>query len=117
MLSPGRLVGVLAAAAHAVFWAAFIASPPEGSTRGTTLLGATMVLAGAIAMAVAWRGAHLAMYLLFFVMFVPLGLYLSMTPAYGIIGWIHLAYLAGAVLVHREMMTANKTKKNGSAIQ
>jgi hypothetical protein len=116
MRAPGRLVGVLAAAAHAAFWSAFIVSPPQGSTRGTTLLGATMVLAGLIAMAVAWKGAHLAMYLLFFVMFVPLGLYLWMTPGYGIIGWIHLAYLAGAALVHREMVMANRANTNGPAL-
>ena len=101
MRAAGRVLGVLAAAAHIVFWAFFVARPPAGSTRGTALLGGTMMLAGAIAMAAAWTSAHLGMYLLFFVMFVPLGLYLALTPGLSVIAWIHLAYLAGAVLVHR----------------
>lgn len=114
MLTFGRIVGVVAAAAHVGFWANFaFVNPLSGETRGTTLISATMMLAGAIAATAAWKAAHLAMYLLFFVMFVPLGLYLALTAsAFSIIGWIHLAYLAGAVCVHRGILMA---KRNGAA--
>ena len=108
MLTLGRLLGTVAAAEHVAFWANFaFINPPPGSTRGTALIGATMMIAGVIAGVAARKAAHLAMYLLFFVMFVPLGLYLSLTAsAFSVIGWIHLAYLAGAVLVHRGILMA-----------
>jgi hypothetical protein len=108
MLTFGRILGIVAAAAHVAFWASFaFINPLPGSTRGTTLIGATMMTAGAMAALAAWKAVHLAMYLLFFVMFVPLGLYLAVTAgAFSIIGWIHVAYLASAVLVHRGILTA-----------
>jgi len=108
MLTSGRIVGLAAAGAHIVLWANFaFLNPLPGATRATALIGVTMMLAGAIAAMAAWKAAHLAMYLLFFVMFVPLGLYLALTPGrLSIIGWIHLAYLAGAALVHRGILMA-----------
>ena len=111
----GRVVGVVAAIGVITLWAMFLFRNPYAppSQDRTFLLGVTMMVGGAMAATAAAFGAHLAMYLLFFVMFFPLGMYVWMSPGvFSAIGWLQLAYLAGAVLVHRAVMTA---KRNGSA--
>ena len=114
-LAAGRLIGLAAAAGVIALWGVFLfynpyAAPPEDRTF---LLGITMMLGGGIAAAAAAYGAHLAMYLLFFVMFFPLGLYVWLTPGvFRAIGWLQLAYLGAAVLVHLGIMQA---KRKGSA--
>jgi hypothetical protein len=113
-LTAGRLIGLAAAAGVVALWGAFLfynpyAAPPEDRTF---LLGITMMLGGGIAAAAAAYGAHLAMYLLFFVMFFPLGLYVWLTPGvFRAIGWLQLAYLGAAVLVHLGIVQA---KRKGS---
>jgi hypothetical protein len=111
----GRLIGLASAAGVMVLWGVFLFRNPYASPspEGTILLGVTMMIGGGIAAAAAARGAHLAMYLLFFVMFFPLGLYVWFTPGvFSAIGWLQLAYLGAAVLVHVGILQA---KKKGSA--
>jgi len=106
MIAAGRVVGVLAAAGVAALWCVFqFRNPYSESTppgNASLLFTITSLVATAIAAAAAVQGKYLAMYLLFFVMFFPLGLYMWMTPGvFSAIGWLQIAYLAGAVLVHR----------------
>jgi hypothetical protein len=113
-LTAGRLIGTCAAVAVVALWGVFLfynpySPPPEDRTF---LVGVTMMIGGAIAAAAAATGAHVAMYLLFFVMFFPLGLYVWLTPGvFSVIGWLQLAYLGGAVLVHLGILQA---KRKGS---
>jgi hypothetical protein len=113
-LTAGRLIGICAAAGVVALWGVFLfynpySPPPEDRTF---LVGVTMMIGGAIAAAAAATGAHVAMYLLFFVMFFPLGLYVWLTPGvFSVIGWLQLAYLGGAVLVHLGILQA---KRKGS---
>ena len=115
-LRAGRLIGLAAALGVVALWGRFLfANPyaPELQDR-TALIGITMMIGGAMAAAAAAAGAHLAMYLLFFVMFFPLGLYVWMTPGvFSTIGWLQLAYLGAAVLVHLGMLHA---KRKGSVV-
>jgi len=54
-------------------------------------------------------GAQLAMYLLFCASFFPVGLYVLAGPGiFSAIGWLNLAYLASAILVHRPVLTAKR---------
>lgn len=111
MTRAGRLVGAIAALGTIALWAVFLFRNPYASPTGeaTHLIGYTMMVGGAMAAAAAARGAYLGMYLLFFVMFVPVGLYLLMTPGvFSAIGWLQLGYLAAAILVQRGMMTAKR---------
>ena len=114
-LIAGRLIGLGAAAGVVALWAFFFFGNPYSapSEDRTVLIGATMMIGGTMAAAAAAAGAHLAMYLLFFVMFFPIGLYVWLTPGlFSAIGWLQLAYLAGAVLVHLGIVQA---KRKGSA--
>ena len=107
----GRLLGLAAAAGVVALWGKFLFGNPYASASHdrTFLLGVTMMIGGAIAAAAAAYGAHLAMYLLFFVMFFPLGLYVWMTPGvFSVIGWLQLAYLGAAVLVHLDILQAKR---------
>jgi len=99
----GRLLGVLAALSLAALWAVFLFRNPYAASDAdaTRLVGYTMIAGAAIAAAAAARGAYVAMYLLFFVMFVPVGFYVLLTPGmFSAIGWIEIGYLAAAILVH-----------------
>jgi hypothetical protein len=107
----GRLIGVAAAAGVVALWGVFLFRNPYASPAQdrTFLIGVTMMIGGAIAAAAAAYGAHLAMYLLFFVMFFPLGLYVWLTPGvFSAIGWLQLAYLGAAVLVHLGILQAKR---------
>jgi len=116
-LTAGRLIGTCAAVAVVALWGVFLfynpySPPPEDRTF---LVGVTMMIGGAIAAAAAATGAHVAMYLLFFVMFFPLGLYVFLSESvFRAIGWFDLAYLAGAFSVHAGMVMA---KRKGSAVR
>ncbi len=112
----GRLIGLAAAAGVVALWAKFLFGNPYASPEPdrTFLIGVTMMIGGAIAAAAAAYGAHLAMYLLFFVMFFPLGLYVWLTPGvFSAIGWLQLAYLGAAVLVHVGIV---QSKRKGAVI-
>ena len=110
----GRFVGLAAAVGVIALWGVFLfrnpySPPPQDRTF---LVGVTMMIGGAMAAAAAASGAHVAMYLLFFVMFFPLGLYVWLTPGlFSAIGWLQLAYLGAAVLVHVGIV---KAKRKGS---
>jgi hypothetical protein len=111
----GRLIGLAAAAGVVALWWKFLFVNPYAppSQDRTFLLGITMMIGGTIAAVAAATGAHLAMYLLFFVMFFPLGLYVWMSPGvFSAIGWLQLAYLGAAVLVHIGIVQG---KRKGSA--
>jgi hypothetical protein len=111
----GRLIGLAAALGVVALWATFLFGNPYAAPAQdrTFLIGVTMMIGGAMAAAAAGYGAHLAMYLLFFVMFFPLGFYVWLTPGvFSAIGWLQLAYLGAAVLVHIGVVQA---KRNGSA--
>lgn len=111
--APGRLVGVLSAIGVIALWAVFLFRNPYAPMAGggTLLIGCTMMLAAAMSAAAAASGAYLGMYLLFFVMFVPIGFYVWMTPGiFRFIGWLEIVYLAGAVLVHRQIMTSKRKR-------
>jgi hypothetical protein len=110
----GRLIGLTAAVGVVALWGVFLFRNPYSSPAQdrTFLVGITMMVGGAMAAAAAAYGAHLAMYLLFFVMFFPLGLYVWLTPGvFSVIGWLQLAYLGGAVLVH---IAIRQEKRKGS---
>jgi hypothetical protein len=112
-----RATGVLAAVSTLALWAAFLYRNPYAPTPEDRwlLLGWLMMLAAGVSVAVAAYGAHLGMYLLFFASFFPMGLMSLMGPGvFRAIGWMNLAYLASAVLLHRSLLTA-KRKGSGSA--
>ena len=108
-LRAGRLIGLATAVGVVVLWGVFLFRNPyaPSSPDRMFLIGITMMIGGAMAAAAAVSGAHLAMYLLFFVMFFPLGLYVWLTPGvFSAIGWLQLAYLGAAVLVHLGIVQA-----------
>ena len=108
----GRALGTCAALGAGALWAIFLfrnpyAPPAVGRvlTFGGLNLFVSLVAAGAAA-----RGAHLGMYLLFAVAFFPVGLNAMLGPGlFAAIGWLNLAYLAAAALVHRGIVTATKS--------
>lgn len=99
----GRILGVTAAVGAAALWAMFLyRNPYAAPDGGSFLLGVLMILGAAIAAVAAGVGAHLAMYLLFIVMFFPVGFYVMLGPGvFKAIGWCDLIYLGAAVLTHR----------------
>lgn len=78
------------------------ANPYAPPAQGRALtFGGLMMLSAIVSAAVAARGAHLGMYLLFFVSFFPVGMAAMSGPGlFSTIGWLNLLYLAGAALVH-----------------
>ena len=100
----GRLAGAIAALAAVVLWLAFLFRNPYASAAedAELLFGMLIVGASGLAAVAAALGAHLAMYLLFLVMFVPAGVNALRSPGmFQAIGWLDLLYLGAAVLVHR----------------
>ena len=99
----GRAAGVVTALGAGMLWWMFLFRNPyaEPAAGGYLLLGLLMIVTSAMATVAAARGAHLGMYLLFMVSFVPQGLTTLFGPAvFQAIGWLNLAYLASAALVH-----------------
>lgn len=102
----GRSVGVSAAVLAAAGWFIFVfrhpsAPPAEGVSL---LIGVTMTLACVIGVGAAVRSAHIGMYLLFLVSFLPMGLQTLQSPGvFQIIGWCNLVYLASAVCIHASL--------------
>lgn len=112
----GRVIGAVAALGAAALWAVFVFRNPYGPPAAGRLLtfGGLNIFCALVAAAAAVRGAHLGMYLLFFVSFFPVGLNAMLGPGlFAGIGWLNLVYLAGAVLVHRGTAIRNP----GSAIR
>ena len=111
MALAGRTIGCIAALSAVALWGAFLfrnpyAAPAEGRVL---LFGFLMIVAGTVSAVAAALGAHLAMYLLFFVSFFPVGLYVLAGPGiFSAIGWLNLTYLASAILVHRPVLTAKR---------
>ncbi len=103
MRTAGRVLSVCAALAAAVLWAMFLFDNPYAPrAHGRALtFGGLMLLSALVSAAAAARGAHLGMYLLFFVSFFPVGMAAMSGPGlFSAIGWLNLLYLAGAALVH-----------------
>lgn len=117
MRTAGRILATAAALGAAVLWAIFLfrnpnAPPAEG--RAITF-GGLMMLSALLSAGAAALGAHLGMYLLFFVSFFPVGLQTLMGPGlFKLIGWLNLAYLAGAALVHAAVRRASESQVSGS---
>ena len=111
MALAGRTIGCIAALSAVALWGLFLfrnpyAAPAEGRVL---LFGFLMMVAGTLSAVAAALGAHLAMYLLFFVSFFPVGLYVLAGPGiFSAIGWLNLTYLASAILVHRPVLTAKR---------
>jgi hypothetical protein len=104
MRSAGRILGACAALGALILWGVFLfANPYAPQAQGRALtFGGLMMLSALVSAAAAVRGAHLGMYLLFAASFFPVGAAsLSGPGIFSGIGWLNLAYLAGAVLVHR----------------
>ncbi len=100
----GRVAGVIVAGAAVTLWVISLFFNPYSpdAQGGALLLGVTMILGTSVAGLAAGRGAHLGMYLLFLVLFCPVGLYVMFLPGlFQAIGWLDLAYLGCAVLIHR----------------
>jgi hypothetical protein len=115
MHAAGRMLSIVAALAAAALWVMFLfANPYAPRAQGRALtFGGLMMLSAIVSAAVAARGAHLGMYLLFFVSFFPVGLSALSGPGlFSTIGWLNLLYLAGAVLVHLAVLQA-KRKREG----
>ncbi len=71
------------------------------------LMGMLMIGASLVAAAAGARGAHLAMYILFFVLFVPIGFYVMLSGGiFAFIGVCNLLYLVAALLAHRGVVRA-----------
>lgn len=107
----GRLLGTAAALGALSLWVVFLFGNPYGPRAQGRLLtfGGLMALSTIVSAFAAARGAHLGMYLLFFVSFFPVGLYVLAGPGlFRAIGWLNLAYLAGAILVHRATAEAER---------
>lgn len=105
----GRLVGLGAALGAALLWVLFLfGNPYAPPAQGRVLtFGGLMTLSALVSAAAAARGAHLAMYLMFFVSFFPVGLYVLLGPGiFRTIGILNLVYLAGGILVHRGLKGA-----------
>jgi hypothetical protein len=100
-------VGTVAALAAAVLWWVFaFRNPYAAPATGSMLSGGLMMLACGIAAVAAARAAHLGMYLLFMVTFVPQGFVTLLGPGmFQGIGWLNLVYLAAAVLMHLGIRT------------
>ena len=98
----GSVSGVAAAALWALmtYWNPYVGDADDSQTlSGMLLIGASLVAAAAGA-----AGAHLAMYILFFVLFVPIGFYVMLSGGVvSLIGGCNLLYLASAILVHRSV--------------
>ena len=103
------MLSTCAALGAAVLWAMFLfANPYAPMAQGRALtFGGLMMLSAIVSAAVAARGAHLGMYLLFFVSFFPVGMAAMSGPGlFSTIGWLNLLYLAGAALVHLGILQA-----------
>lgn len=109
----GRVLATAAALGAVALWAVFLFHNPYAPrAQGRVLtFGGLMMFSALVSAGAAALGAHLAMYLLFFVSFFPVGLYVLVGPGvFSAIGWLNLAYLAGAMLVHRAVLTANRKR-------
>lgn len=114
----GRVVGCMAALGAVALWGVFLfRNPYDAPARGPALLfGSLMMLAGTVSAIAAALGAHLAMYLLFFASFFPVGLYVLIYPGlFRSIGLLHLLYLVSAMVVHRAILDGKKRKGPGTA--
>jgi hypothetical protein len=107
----GRVVGSIAALGAVALWAVFLFGNPYDPPAGGRLLlfGSLMILASTVSAIAAAFGAHLAMYLLFFACFFPVGLYVLIFPGlFRSIGLLNLLYLVSAMLVHRAILDGKK---------
>jgi hypothetical protein len=113
MRAAGRMLSTGAALGTAALWVMFLfANPYAPRAEGRALtFGSLMMLSALVSAAVAARGAHLGMYLLFFVSFFPVGMSAMSGPGlFSAIGWLNLLYLAGGVLVHLGVLQAKRKR-------
>jgi hypothetical protein len=103
MSNLGRVIGTLSAIGAAILWALLTYRNPYAGAANDAqaLMGMLLIGASAVSGAAAASGAHLAMYILFFVLFVPIGFYVMLSGGlFSLIGVCNLVYLGAAVLVH-----------------
>jgi hypothetical protein len=113
MRAAGRTLSTSAALITVVLWAMFLfRNPYAPPAQGRALtFGGLMMLSAVVSAAAAIRGAHLGMYLLFFVSFFPVGLAALSGPGlFSAIGWLNLVYLAGAAMVHLGLLQAKRKR-------
>lgn len=105
----GRVLGGASSIGAAVLWALLTYRNPYAGAAddSQTLMGMLLIGASLVAAAAGAAGAHLAMYILFFVLFVPIGFYVMLSGGvFAFIGVCNLLYLVSAVLVHRGVIAA-----------
>lgn len=96
----------MSAIGAAVLWALLTYRNPYAGAAddSQTLMGMLMIGGSLVAAAAGAAGAHLAMYILFFVLFVPIGFFVMLSGGvFSLIGVCNLLYLVSAVLVHRRV--------------
>ncbi len=105
----GGGIGAAAALTATGLWLVYLfRNPYTGAalTDGVLLFGLLAVSASTVAAATAALGAHLGMYLLFFILFVPAGATTMLSGGlFQAIGWLDLLYLGAAILVHLAVRT------------
>ena len=117
MRAAGRIVATAAALGAVALWMIFLfRNPYAPPARGVSFtFGGLMMVSAVVSAGAAALGAHLAMYLLFFASFFPVGLYVLGGPGlFSAIGWLNLVYLGGAVLVHRATVRGRTAGPRGS---
>ena len=105
-MTTGRFLGSVSAIGAALLWALLTYRNPYAGAANDSqaLMGMLMIGASAVAAAAGAAGAHPAMYILFFVLFVPIGFYVMLSGGvFSLIGVCNLLYLVAAVLVHRSV--------------
>ena len=99
----GRMLGSVSGVAAAALWALMTYRNPYAGAAddSQTLSGMLLIGASLVAATAGAAGAHLAMYILFFVLFVPIGFYVMLSGGvFSLIGVCNLLYLVSAILVH-----------------
>ena len=107
------MLAMCAALGATVLWAMFLfANPYAPRAQGRALtFGGLMMLSAVVSALTAARGAHLGMYLLFFVSFFPVGMAALSGPGlFSAIGWLNLLYLGGAALIHLDLLMAKRKR-------
>lgn len=100
----GRILGLIASGLACVIWVltayGLVDLPPLG---GPSLIVALLMLFLAIiAMTAAWHGHGMALMVLFFASFFPVGLYLLGTPGwFQMIGIANIGFLIAGFIIHQ----------------
>lgn len=89
-VATGRLLGVVSSASSAVLWGVFLTNPykGQGGTTGTWLIAFLMIGLAVWGVAASIKTRALWLAIAAVVSFVPIGLYVAMTPS--VFKWIGL---------------------------